>query len=113
MASLLQPVGRGHNWQPHRLRWEGEKAQAGKHGPQSQTKSSKHVAGMRSVAGRAGICKQRECQANPEEAAEAMGAGCGGLGAMDPIPLCGCGVIRVTKARRRPSLTDRQGSDLV
>lgn len=39
-----------------------------------QAESSEHVAGVRSGVGRAGICKQREFQGDPEEAAEVIGA---------------------------------------
>lgn len=58
---------------PTGLRWEGEQAQAGKREPPSQTESSKHVAGVRRGTDRAGICKQKDCQGDPEEAAEVMG----------------------------------------
>lgn len=52
---------------------------------------SKHVPGMKSVPGRAGFCMQRECQGDPEKAAEVMRAGKGqDVGCWDPWALRPC-----------------------
>lgn len=81
---------------PTGLRWEGEQAQAE---PPSHTESSKHTAGVRRGRGRAGICKQRNCQGDPEEAAEVIVAMEGQVvGCREPQAFCPCGVIHVAKA---------------
>lgn len=107
----------GHKRQPYMLRWEGEQAQARTHGPQSQNQGSKHVPGMKSVPGRAGFCKQRECQGDPEKAAEVMRAGEGqDVGRWEPWALSPCVNVvslMLQRLRDRPSLTDKHGTDLV